>query len=1009
MSILDFPRLHFRGFARVNVPTGNRNMHGHIDIATNTVTMDGKPFDLTRAPSEFHAHLKQLAPRFNAAGKPDAEGIFSLAAGHNFCGNNHFSWESTSITGVQLHAGEVDTEDSLVGAKLALWGHYNDYLRTTFNRARWVDNHPGQPDSTLIYAGQFTLSGKQATPSTPALFSAGIAQAHSVRWVGNGHISECSGHFLDDEFGRSRLFQFSVAKQAPHFLFHPDAPLPASLCALQQALDDDDVLGLTVQYALFNMSTPRQPDTPVFYDLAGGIGLWRRDELATYPAGRLLLPRQGRLGPVLVQVHADRVSFNMPTAIPFTTRDASAVSEQHPTHALGGKRALGELMLRDAEGTLIARIPERLYRDYWRHHGVFDVPLALPPLHASASGSLSLGSAQAQWDEADWVLQSDSNNLYLEAPNLFKQQDFPQAITLQSRFRGELAAHPALAAQAEDEALLALRLQPSMPRHGYAELSVTGRLSGATRIALGVGREQQYIGVRVLPDDWHLDEVTAGQVDYDFLYRHVMSYYELVYPFMADKVFSLADQCKCETYARLMWQMCDPQNRDKSYYMPSTRELSLPKSRLFLKYLAQVEAGARAALPAPAAVQLIRGKAELIGELKQAIDLELSLMLQYLYAAYSIPNYAQGAKLVDAGRWLPDELELACGSADRRRNSGTRGALLEIAHEEMIHYLLINNVLMALGEPFYAGAPMLGRQAHQRFGLDTEFAFEPFSELVLARFVRFEWPDYLPTPGKSIAAFYTPIRQALADLPGLFDSSAGGKRGGEHHLFLKELTNRSYPAYQMEVSDRDSALFAIDFVTGQGEGVAVDSPHFAASHFQRLRTLAGRFAARAQPFEPAVPVLKNPVLEARADCTVVTDPEARSLMQLYQGCYELTFLLMSHHFAQQPLGSLRRSRLMNASIDIMTGLLRPVSVALMQMPSGLPGRNAGPPVPDLPSAGISSDYRLGCAMLAQKCLALTQYAHGLETGVVGMAQIEMLAFFHRQLTDLSQGTMAREA
>ncbi|MET3131113.1 iminophenyl-pyruvate dimer synthase VioB [Oxalobacteraceae bacterium GrIS 1.11] len=1008
MSILDFPRLHFRGFARANVPTANRNTHGQIDIATNAVSIAGEAFDLSRAPSEFHAHLKQLAPRFNAAGKPDPEGIFSQAAGYNACGNNHFSWENARITGVQLHDGEVDTEDALVGAKLALWGHYNDYLRTTFNRARWVDNNPGQPDTTLIYAGQFTLSGKQATPNTPSLFSADIGQAHSVRWVGSGHITERNGHFLDEEFGRSRLFQFSVAKQDPHFLFNPDAPLPASMRALQEALADEDVLGLTVQYALFNMSTPQKPDSPVFYDLAGSIGLWRRDELATYPAGRLLLPRQSSLGPVLVKVHADRVSFNMPTALPFTTRAASAVSEQHPTHTLGGKLALGDLLLHDASGALIARIPEQLYLDYWRHHGVIDVPLRHAATAASSLSSLSLSSELAQWEEADWVLQSDSNQLYLEAPNRHKQQDFPQTITLQSRLRGELAAHPALKAEAQDGALLDLRLQPSVLGQGYAELTVTGRRSGATRIMLGEAKDAQFIGARVLPDDWDLDQVPAEQVDYAFLYRHVMSYYELIYPFMSDKVFSLADHCKCETYSRLMWQMCDPQNRDKSYYMPSTRELSLPKSRLFLKYLTQVEAAAKAALPEPGAPHVISCKGELIEELKKAIDLELSLMLQYLYAAYSIPNYEQGSKLVDAGRWLPDELLLACGTEERRRNSGARGALLEIAHEEMIHYLLVNNVLMALGEPFYAGAPLLGQQARARFGLDTEFSFEPFSEHVLARFVRFEWPDYIATPGKSIATFYIAIRRAVADLPDLFDAN-GGKRGGEHHLFLKELTNRAYPAYQLEVGDRDSALFALDFVTEQGEGVAVDSPHFATSHFHRLRALAGQFSAREKPFEPAVPALKNPVLEARADCTVVSDPKARSLMQLYQGCYELTFLLMGHHFAQQPLGGLRRSRLMNASIDIMTGLLRPLSAALMNMPSGLPGRNAGAPVPEPLDAKISADYSLGCDQLAQKCLALAQYARSLEAGVVGMAQIEMLEFFNQQLTDLSRGNMSREA
>ena len=71
---------------------------------------------------------------------------------------------------------------------------------------------------------------------------------------------------------------------------------------------------------------------------------------------------------------------------------------------------------------------------------------------------------------------------------------------------------------------------------------------------------------------------------------------------------------------------------------------------------------------------------------------------------------------------------MACGGEDRRRNSGARVAVLEIAHEEMIHCLLVNNVLMALGEPLYPGTPLLGQQARKRFGLDTKFSFEPFSE-----------------------------------------------------------------------------------------------------------------------------------------------------------------------------------------------------------------------------------------------------------------------------------------
>ncbi|MCP3064206.1 iminophenyl-pyruvate dimer synthase VioB [Myxococcus sp. K38C18041901] len=1003
MSILHLPRLHFRGFARANVPTGNRNTHGQLDLATNTVFMDGAPFDLHRAPSEFHEHLKQLAPRFDAEGRPAPEGIFSEAAGYNLGGNNHFSWEEVRLTGVQLREGVIDTEDPLVGARLALWGHYNEYLRTTFNRARWVDNNPSRPDTTLIYAGQLTLSDKHATPHTPPLLTASIPRAHSVRWLGAGHVVERSPHFLDEEFSRSRLFQFSLPKKDALFPLDSRATASPGLGAVQRALEDEEILGLTVQYALFNMSTPRAADSAVFHDLIGTIGLWCKHELETYPAGRLLLPRQPGLGPVAVKVQPDRVSLNMPTAIPFTTRSARPVSAEHPTHGLGGKLPLGDLELRDPSGTLLARLPEALYLDHGRHHGVLDVPLL-----GSATGSLSLTGEHAQWDEVDWVVQSDDNHLFLESPHKRKNRVFPQTLTVQSRLRGELASPPALAVHVEDSDIATAQLAPSPHGTGHAQLTLIGQRPGATRVALSVGDDSQFIGVRVLPDDWHLEEVPTEQVDYAFLYRHVMSYYELIYPFMSNKVFSMADRCKCETYSRLMWQMCDPLNRDKSYYMPSTRELSLPKSNLFLKYLTNIEATSRTSLPEPEGPRPIHSKAQLVQELKRAIDLELSLLHQYLYAAYSIPNYEQGLEQVRAGRWQLAELELACGSEDRRRNSGMRGTLLEIAHEEMIHYLVINNVLMALGEPFHAGTSMLGAQARRHFGLDAEFALEPFSEHVLAKFIRFEWPGHLPSPGRSISDLYTSIRQALRELPDLFAPRAG-KPGGEHHLFLNELTNKHFPAYQLEVFDRDSALFSIDYVTAQGEGVAVDSPHFESSHFQRLRGMASRFSARKQPFEPAVPALRNPTLEPRESCVEVTNERARALMTLYQGCHALMMSLMTHHFAQSPSGSLRRSRLMNASIDIMTGLLRPLSTTLMRTPSGIPGRNAGPPVPESAHEPISSDYAQGCLELARRCLTLAQRARELGADLVGVAPIEMLEFFDRQLTDLAHGKLSREA
>lgn len=1002
MSLADFPRFHFRGQARANVPTGNRNTHRQIDETRNTVLLDGAPVDPALSPRDFHQRLQSMAPRYDADGRLHPDGAFSQAAGYNVGGNNHFSWENVRISGVQLAPGEVNEQDSLVGAGLALWGHYNDCLRTSFNRARWVELDPARTDAVQIYAGQITLSPAAAGPATPHLFSADIERPHAARWVRPQHIVERSRHVLDPEFGLVRLFQFSVAKNDPHFLFGEAHGAHAGLMALARTLNDDHVQGLTIQYALFNMSTPQQPGSPVFYDLTGCIGLWRHGEPATSPAGRLLLPEHTGMGPVWLTVQDNRATLNMMTALPFTTRAERAQSALKPTHELGGKLPLGELVLRSPSGRVLARVPEARYLDYWKHHGIVDVPLRQPV----PEDALSLHGELTRWREAQHYWHSDCVNLYLEAPHRARGIDFPATLPLQGVLHGQPSTD-GLTVHAEHPERLAVQLElGSAP--GQATLTLTGRKPGMTRVVLGSDPQAMAINVRILPDDWHLDEVPAEQVDFAFLYRHVLSYYELIYPFMSDKVFSLAEQCKCETYARLMWQMCDPQHRDKSYYMPSTRELSLPKSRLFLKYLEHVEAAAHATVtPLFCEPVRIADKPALVRELKKCVDLELTIMLQYLYAGYSIPLYGQGRQRVAQGLWTETQLTLACGDVDRRRDSGIRGTLLEIAHEEMIHYLVINNLLMALGESFYPGEVVLGRQAQLHFGLDTEFALEPFSAHVLARFVRYEWPAFIPAPGAGIATLYAAIRHAFESLPDLFEG-AGGKSGGEHHLFLNELTNRAYPAYQLEVSHTADALFAIDFVTHQGEGGALDSPHFRHGHFQRLRTLAARLAAEPVPFEPALPALKDPRLHPHDGDRPVPDSDARAMMQLYQGCYELMFLTMGLHFMQSPAGSLRRSRLMNAAIDMMAGLLRPLSCTLMNLPSGIPGRHAGPPVP-APVPPPPTHYATGCLMLAERCRLLAAQARALKPALPGPAPAALLDFYYRHFTELAQGKLSREA
>lgn len=1023
MSIFDFPRIHFSGQARANVPTGNRNIADNIDLATNQVFIDGQEFDLARPPAEYHQYVKNIGPHYNVAGKEDPKGIFNKAAGYNLGGNNHFSWENVKVTSVQTSAHEKNIDDGLIGGKLALWGHYNEYLRTSFNRARWVDSDPNQDDSSQIYAGQITLTPAESSEINPHCFSANFDCIHSTRWLTKQRFIEQDDHFLSAEFGTSRVFQFSIAKGHEHFLLSNQHIDSECLAILQRSLADENVLGLTVQYALFNMSTPTRADCFVFYDLIGTIGLWRKEELATYPHGRELRSENPSLAPLTVKANNGWLTLNMPATLPFVARGKGPCSMNQPTPELSTVADIGELQLTTISGEILASVPFTTYQNYSVHQGMIDIPVSAETerlLKGAERESLSLTCNLGTWHERDWVCQVEDNVISIEAPNKAENQSFTRNLILYSFFRGERKQLTDCLLEVENPEIACAKFE--LNDLGQRVAVIESLKSGSTYINFCLQIDESLIksnfdriNLRVLPDDWHLLDMPVEQVDFDFIYQNVMGYYELVYPFMADKVFSLADQCKCETHARLMWQMCDPANRHKSFYMPSTREMSYSKSMLFLKYLdhvgsktvkAEHEEEIAVRDEAIANDAKITSRYKLINALKKAIDLELSIMLQYIFAGYSLPDLSAGQSLVEKGYWTPKQLTQVCGGSDHRLDSGWRGTIIEIAHEEMIHYLLINNILMALGEEFYPGEALIGQAAADAFGFDTEFSFEPFSENLLARFIRFEWPSYIKAPGRSIGDFYREIRLAITSVPDLFNE---GKTGGEHHLFLNELTNRAFPNYQFEVYDVKSAIFALDFVTEQGEGVLTDSPKFEVSHYNRLRGIAKCLSTEKIPFEPAIPVVKNPSLIALTGYTKVTNPKARELMAFYQACYELMFQMMIQHFAYRPLASLRRSRLMNGSIDIMAGILRPLSVMIMSLPSGIPQRNAAPPVPNINQFKAIKDHQKACFSMANTCQHLAIKGREISTEMPGKAQIELLEFFAKQLNEIGSSELTVEA
>src|SRR5215217_1904971 len=90
-----------------------------------------------------------------------------------------------------------------------------------------------------------------------------------------------------------------------------------------------------------------------------------------------------------------------------------------------------------------------------------------------------------------------------------------------------------------------------------------------------------------------------------------------------------------------------------------------------------------------------RGRERLTYLLCQAAELEQGLMCEYLYAAFSLKSTAgpglRDDQLVAVGRW--------------------RRMILDIAGEEMLHWAVVQNLLMAVGSAPYVSRPHLPHQA----------------------------------------------------------------------------------------------------------------------------------------------------------------------------------------------------------------------------------------------------------------------------------------------------------
>ncbi|HLO36816.1 MAG TPA: ferritin-like protein, partial [Candidatus Deferrimicrobium sp.] len=360
----------------------------------------------------------------------------------------------------------------------------------------------------------------------------------------------------------------------------------------------------------------------------------------------------------------------------------------------------------------------------------------------------------------------------------------------------------------------------------------------------------------------------------------------------------------------------------------------------------------RGGTPAGAHIGLEHREA-LIYTLGKAAELEHLIMLQYLFAAFSLKQATREG--------LTDE-QLAAVQRWRK-------TLLSIGEQEMLHLALVQNLLTAVG-----AAPRLARPNFplpaSSYPAGVRIELLPFGEAALRHFAFLERPEGMAVDDAegfealaeaaalphdeadeivphlqefdTIGQLYRSIQAGIEHLdgrlgPGRLFVGPPDAQATEEHFRWEEL---------IAVTDLASAHKAIDTIVEQGEGARGE---WRDAHFGRLLGILDEYLELrgADPgFEPARPVV---VANVRPQATgvaipIITDPGTTRAMDLLNVVYEVLLQLLSRYFAHTDETEEQLGVLADVSVGLMYMAVKPLASVVTSLPVGpdASGRTAGP-------------------------------------------------------------------
>jgi hypothetical protein len=346
---------------------------------------------------------------------------------------------------------------------------------------------------------------------------------------------------------------------------------------------------------------------------------------------------------------------------------------------------------------------------------------------------------------------------------------------------------------------------------------------------------------------------------------------------------------------------------------------------------------------------VVEHRKELTYLLCQTAELEHGLMAQYLFAAFSLrsePGPGLTANQLEAvERW--------------------RSVILAISAEEMLHWALVQNLLIAVGSAPYVSRPHMPHQA-KGYPPGIQLRLLPLGEASLQHFVYLERPEGMdmsdgdgfvpagPAPVPMEPGELQPRGQDFSTQGHLYRAIEDGvvllaDRLGEKRLFIGPHFHQSSAPHVwpelLPITDVASARRTIERIVEQGEGARGD---WAAAHYGRFLAVLEEYrtmSAEDSSFAPAHPAVGAGVrgVEGIEPDVFITNQATAAVSDVFNAVYDLLLQMIARYFAFGHETNEQRSILAEVGITLMFVAIKPLGLLLARLPVGDddPGVTAG--------------------------------------------------------------------